>query len=99
MYANATDAESNKHLVISAFTSSSGFADGGNLATQIINNGPRNIDLPLQLRGVTEMADYVSYLLDNEHNLDAVQGLISISNGTIIVSIPAKAVVVVSIRY
>ncbi len=99
MYANATDAELNKHLVISAFSSSSGFADGGNLATQIINNGPRSIDLPLQLRGVTGVTDYVSYLLDNEHNLEAVHDLISMSNGTIIVSIPAKAVVVVSIRY
>ncbi len=99
VYANATNPEQNKHPTLSAFSSSGGFPDGGNLAVQIINNGPRTVELPVDLRGVAKVKDLVSYLLDNEHNLTPGYGLVQLCNGTITASIPPKALVVLSIRH
>ncbi|KAH8898360.1 glycoside hydrolase [Thozetella sp. PMI_491] len=99
VYANATNPDQNKYLAVSAFSSSVGFPDKGNLAIQIINNGPKSIDVPVEVRGIKTFRDTTSYLLDNEHKLEPVYGLVSTQNGSLTLSVPSKALVVLSIRH
>ena len=98
VYANATDPGTNKYLAISAFKSNVKFADGGSLAIQIINNGPKGIAVPLTLQGVGAVKGIKTYLLNNDHNLEAVNRCTN-QGDKIVATMPSLSMIVLSIDY
>lgn len=75
----------NLYLAVSAFSNPQGFATGdGKIAIQMINNGNTNATFPVEIRGVSSISNVTTYLLDNDHNLEAMAGLVQVTGPTVL---------------
>jgi folylpolyglutamate synthase/dihydropteroate synthase len=98
VHANATEPITNKYLAVSAFNTADTFPDGGSVAIQIINNGPKDVAIPVTLQGVEKVKDVKTYLLDNKHNLGAVK-MCARQGDKILATVPSLSMIVMSISH
>lgn len=72
-------------MAVSAFSNPQGFETGdGKIAIQMINSGNINATFPIEIKGVSSISNITTYLLDNNHNLEATADLFQITGPTML---------------
>lgn len=85
------------NVTVAAFKSAEGFAAGGNLALQIINNADDDASVPVSVENISQINNATAYLVNNDHDLAEDAGLVKYDGASLTVNVAARSLVVVAI--
>jgi hypothetical protein len=86
------------NVTVAAFKSAEGFASGGNLALQIINNNDDEATVPITVDNIAQVNNATAYLVNNDYDLaEQTEDLLKYDGASLTATVPARSLVVVAI--
>ncbi|KAH6655804.1 glycoside hydrolase superfamily [Truncatella angustata] len=82
------------NVTVAAFTAAEGFAAGGNLALQIINNADETAAVPVVVDTIMQINSATAYLVNNDYDLAEDATLVEIEGTSLAVTVPARSLAV-----
>jgi hypothetical protein len=86
------------NLSVSAFTSIDGFASGGNLAIQTINNGDKFETTPANIQSIEGIIGIAAYLVNNDFDLAEKASLVEFQGTDVTVTVPTRSLIVLAVN-
>lgn len=84
-------------MTVAAFSSATGFASGGNLALQIINNADETSAAPVVIDSIVRIENATAYLVNNDFNLAENASLVEFEGVNLTVTVPPRSLVVLAL--